>query len=199
MLANTIQLQQISTQTIRDEISLRLNIAAQKIKQIEYWKHQLWINISGKGGKILSYRILPSWIRQTFKLIRNCETLEQIQEVGNLLKVETQRFSQYYAAEDINKLRNFWALKYKDLKAKYEAEEPMRRHKKEAQEWLERWQGIAQTCQSHKCLEHGYIMVSMQKEQFADLPEIIDQVMEALNMRALELEKARLKVRSKDS
>ena len=198
MLAQTIQLQQISTQTIRNEISLRLNIAAQKIKKIEYWKHQLWINISGKGGKILSYRILPTWLRQTLKLIRNCENLEQIQEVGKLLRIETQRFSQYYATEDIAKLRNVWYAKNEELKAKHEAEEPMRRHKQEAQEWLARWQGMAKTCQSHKCLEHGYIMVSMQKEQFADLPEIVNQVMEVLNMRALELERERLKVRNKE-
>ena len=87
---------------------------------------------------------------------------------------------------------------YQDLKAKYEAEEPMRRHKQEAQEWLAGWQGMVKTCPTHQCLEHGYIMVSIQKEQFADLPEIVNQVMEVLNMRALELERERLKVRNKE-
>ncbi len=195
MLTQMIQLiqpQTISSQTIREEIAYRLNIAAQQIKKIEYWQHQLWIHITGKGGKILSYRILPAWFSQVLNLIRNCTTLAELQELGKIFRVETQRFFYYYSEEKIQEMRELWAAKHQEIKAKEKEEEPLRQHRQDAMEWLESWQKMAARCQVYKCLEYSYKMVEFQKQEFEDLPEIVDQVIQTLNERVVELERREL-------
>ena len=45
MLINIIQPKKFSLQTIRDEIAKAIHTNVQNIVKIEYWQHQLWVNV----------------------------------------------------------------------------------------------------------------------------------------------------------
>ena len=100
MFTYIIQPQQISFQTIRNEIAKAVKTAVHNIKRFEYWPHQIWVHIEGVGGRLVSYRSLPTYMYQAFLAVKNCKTLEQLWELGQLFKLETKRLSQYYYEDD---------------------------------------------------------------------------------------------------
>ncbi len=183
MFTNIIQPQKISLQNIIEEIAKAAKTTVEKIIKIECWQHQIWVNITGKGGKFISYRSLKTYIHQGLLLIKNCQTWEQLQQLGEVFKLETQRFPQYYATEFVEQLRSTWAKKRDEIKQEEKRTEPMRKHKQEAQEWLESWQNIISHCHTIPSLQHAYPMLEQQSKEFEDLPDIIEQLLNFYQQR----------------
>ena len=77
MLINIIQPKNFSLQTIRDGIARATNTVGSKIIKIEYWQHTLWVNVEGRGARLMSYRILPAWLQELAIAIRDCTNLDQ--------------------------------------------------------------------------------------------------------------------------
>ena len=189
MLTYLIKPQQISLQTIRNEIANTLHIAVARIKRFEYWPHQLWVHIEGVGGRIVSYRSLPTYLYQAFLAVKNCRTLEQLWELGQLFKLETERLPQYYPEEEkyINKLRSAWAYKRDDLRITEKLEAPMKQHQQNGQKWLESWQEVIANCRNIELLQSLYLNIEDQSQEFADLPEVINQLLTFYQRKRQEL------------
>ena len=193
MFTHIIQPQKISLQTIRQEIAKAVKTAIHNIKRFEYWPHQLWVHIEGVGGRLLSYRSLPTYMYQAFLAVKNCTTLEQLWELGQLFKLETDRLPQYYYDEDENaneyleKLRSAWAYKRDNLRIREKLEAPTKAHRQDAQEWLQSWQGVIANCRTTSLLENLYSNIKDQSRKFADLPEIIQQLENLYRQRWREL------------
>ncbi len=183
MLTAIIQPKKISLQTIRNEIAKAINTTVQNIIKVEYWQHQIWVNISGIGGKFVSYRSLESFIYQGLMLIKNCKTWEQLQQLGEIFKLETQRYPKYYPAEFVEELRLTWAKKRHEIKKEEKRTEPMRKHQQSAQQWLESWQTIIAHCHTIPSLQHIYPLMENQSKEFEDLPEIIEQLLNFYQQR----------------
>ena len=184
MLTTIINPQKISLETIRHEIAKAIKINAQKIIKLEYWKHQIWVNISGKGGRIVSYRALPAWLKQITFAIRDCDSLEKLQEFGELLRIETRRFSQYYAADFIHQLKLVWGGQRHILQDMEERTRPMREHQQKAQEWLDMWkQMINEHCKSVNSLQYFYPEMESQSKEFEDLPKVIEELLQTFQQR----------------
>ena len=193
MFTYIINPQPISHQTIRSEIAKTVNTAVENILRFEYWSHQLWAHIEGIGGRIISYRSLPAYLQQAFFLVRNCQNLDQLWELGKLFKLETEHFSKYYeddyAKEYLNKLREAWAEKRDDLREEEKRLAPIRKHQQDGQEWLEMWQKMINHCQNVNSLQYLYPEMERQSKEFDDLPEIISQLLSFYQKRWKELVK----------
>ena len=193
MFTHIIQPQKISLQTIRQEIAKAVKTSLHNIKRFEYWPHQLWVHIEGVGGRLLSYRSLPTYMYQAFLAVKNCQTLDQLWELGQLFKLETKGLSQYYydendnANEYLEKLRSAWAYKRDNLRIREKLEAPMKAHQQDAQEWLQSWQGVIANCRTTLLLENLYPNIEDQSQKFADLPEIIEQLQNLYRQRWQEL------------
>ena len=185
MLTYLIKPQQISLQTIRNEIAKAVKTAVYKIKRFEYWPHQLWVHIEGVGGRIVSYRSLPTYMYQAFLAVKNCRTLEQLWELGQLFKLETERLPQYYPEEDkyINKLRSAWAYKRDDLRITEKLEAPRKQHQQDGEKWLESWQEVLANCRNLDFLQSLYVNIEDQKQEFEDLPEVVAKLLDCYQRR----------------
>ena len=179
--------QNISLSYIAQQVAFSLSIPTSRILRLEYWQHQLWIHISGIGGRIFSYRRLPAWISQAITAIKNCTTLEQLQQLGTVFNLENQRFKQYYGSENMEKLRQTWSEQREDLQKQEEKMKPIREHQQAAKEWLESWHKIIQRCQSAESLKVLATEIKAQSVEFEDLPEIMAQMKEICEQRWQEL------------
>ena len=189
MFTNLIQPQKISLQTIKEEIAKAVKTAVHHIKRFEYWPHQIWVHIEGVGGRLVSYRSLPTYMYQAFLAVKNCKTLEQLWELGQLFKLETDRLSQYYYDEDENaneyleKLRSAWAYKRDNLRIRESFKAPMKKHQQDGQKWLESWQGVIANCDTTNALKYVYPLIRQQGKRFEDLPEIMEKVLDSYGQR----------------
>ena len=177
MLINIIQPHNFSLQTIRDGIARATNTVVEKIVKIEYWQHTLWVNVEGIGARLMSYRILPTWLQQLAFAIRDCTNLDQLWNLGCIFNEEFTTLSQYYTEDYIEELRVIWADQRDILRAEAERTRPMREHQEKAQEWLETWQKMITHCQSINSLQYFYPEMERQSKEFADLPEIIAKLL----------------------
>ncbi len=106
-----------------------------------------------------------------------------MQQLGEVFKLETQRFPRYYTAEFVEKLRETWAKKRDEIKAEEKRTEPMRKHQQSAQQWLESWQKIISHCETTSVLQQIYPAMESQSKEFEDLPEIIEQLLHFYQQR----------------
>ena len=193
MLTNIIPPQQISFQTIKEEIAKALQIPVARIKRCEHWQHRLWAHIEGIGGRLISYRSLPTYMYKAFLTVKNCKTLEQLWELGQLFKLETKGLPQYYyedenANEYLEKLRSAWAYKRDNLRIRESFEAPMKQHRQDGQKWLESFQEIIGNCDTTNALKYLYPLIMQQGKRFEDLPEIMEQVLNYYRQRWEEIE-----------
>ena len=185
MLINIIQPHNFSLQTIRDEIARATNTVVEKIVKIEYWQHTLWVNVTGRGARLMSYRILPAWLQQLAFAIRDCTNLDQLWNLGCIFNTEFETLSQYYTEEYKQELRVIWADQRDYLRAEWERTRPMREHQQKAQEWLETWQKMISHCQNINSLQYLYPEMEKQSQEFADIPEIIPQLLTIFRKKSL--------------
>ena len=189
MLINIIQPQNFSLQTIRDGIARATNTLVEKIIKIEYWQHTLWVNVEGRGARLMSYRILPAWLQQLAVAIRDCTNLDQLWDLGCTFNDEFIKLEQYqyYTEEYKQQLRVIWADQREILRAEEERLRPMREHQQKAQEWLEMWQKMIAHCHSINSLQYLYPEMEKQSKEFADLPKIIEELLQTFQKRWREL------------
>ena len=183
MLINIIQPHNFSLQTIRDEIARATNTAIEKIIKVEYWQHTLWVKVTGRGARLMSYRILPTWLQQLAFAIRDCTSLDQLWNLGCIFDTEFTKLSQYYTEEYKQELRVIWADQRDYLRAELERLRPMREHQKKAQEWLETWQKMILHCQSINSLQYLYPEIEKQSKEFEDLPKVIEALLQTFKQR----------------
>ena len=177
MLINIIQPHNFSLQNIRDGIARATNTLVEKIVKIEYWQHTLWVNVEGRGARLMSYRILPTWLQQLAFAIRDCTNLDQLWNLGCIFNEEFTTLSQYYTEDYIEELRVIWADQRDILRVEAGRTRPIREHQEKAQEWLETWQKMITHCQSVNSLQYFYPEMERQSKEFADLPEIIAKLL----------------------
>ena len=177
MLINIIQPHNFSLQTIRDGIARATNTVGSKIIKIEYWQHTLWVNVEGRGARLMSYRILPAWLQQLAFAIRDCTNLDQLWELGCTFNDEFINLKQYYTEEYKEELRVIWANQREILRAEEERLRQMREHQQKASKWLEMWQNMITHCQSVSSLQYLYPEMERQSKEFVDLPEILTQLL----------------------
>ena len=189
MLINIIQPKKFSLQTIRDEIARATNTLVEKIIKIEYWQHTLWVNVEGRGARLMSYRILPAWLQQLAIAIRDCTNLDQLWDLGCTFNDEFITLKQYYTEEYKQHLRVIWADQRDILRVEEEKLRPMREHQKKAQEWLETWQKMIAHCQTINSLQYLYPEMEKQSKEFTDLPKVIEELLQTFQQRWRELSK----------
>ncbi|MBD2104456.1 hypothetical protein [Leptolyngbya sp. FACHB-261] len=83
-----------------------LGIAQDCILRFEQWANVLFVHRKDRGGQFISYRDLIQWLEACVQTIRTCPNHQALQELGQLLKNELQRFT--YAADTIAYLRRMW-------------------------------------------------------------------------------------------
>ena len=187
MLINIIQPHNFSLQTIRDGIARATNTVGSKIIKIEYWQHTLWVNVEGIGARLMSYRILPAWLKELAFAIRDCTNLDQLWDLGCTFNDEFIKLKQYYTKEYKQELRVIWADQRDILRAEVERLRPMWEHQQKAQEWLETWQKMITHCQSVNSLQYLYPEMDKQSKEFTDLPKIIEELLQIFQQRWREL------------
>ena len=187
MLINIIQPKNFSLQTIRDGIARATNTVVEKIVKIEYWQHTLWVNVEGRGARLMSYRILPAWLQQLVFAVRDCTNLDQLWDLGCTFNDEFTKLKQYYTEEYKQQLRVIWADQREILRAEEERTRPMREHQQKAQEWLETWQKMISHCHNINSLQYLYPEMERQSKEFADLPKIIEQLLQSFQRKLKDL------------
>jgi hypothetical protein len=83
----------------------------------------------------------------------------------------------YYAKAYLQELREIWAEQRDILREEEKRLAPIRKHRQDGQKWLESWQGVIAKCGNIELLQSLYPNIEDQSKQFADLPEIISQLL----------------------
>ena len=63
----------------------------------------------------------------------------------------------------------------------------MREHQQKAQEWLETWQKMISHCHNINSLQYLYPEMERQSKEFADLPKIIEQLLQSFQQKLKDL------------
>ncbi|MBD2102189.1 hypothetical protein [Leptolyngbya sp. FACHB-261] len=83
-----------------------LGIPANCILRFEQWANVLFVHRKDRGGQFVSYRNLIHWIEACVRAIQTCPNPQALQELGQFLKTEIERFT--YADDVIRYLRRLW-------------------------------------------------------------------------------------------
>ena len=173
--AGLINTQDFFRNQLKQEIAKLKNVPIERIERLECWKDQLWIVITGVRAQFVSYRLLPSWINQAIKVIKNTANLEELETVGKIIGEEAK--NHHYEAEALEKLRQAYAEQREYLKEL----QPQIEHQKAGKRWLESWQSTLEYCEDIHDLEYLVVLIRIQSRKFTDLPEIIDQLNQILS------------------
>jgi hypothetical protein len=160
------------------EVSALLGTAPRQIEQLEFWPHQIWVNIVGYGAVFVSYRSLPLWVESSLVAIQRCSDRTQLDQLGDLFRAEIKSHQKHYTASVIEQWRFSLGRKSKQLKAEAlrQAQEeerlrPLRERQQACQTWREAWKQVLHYCQSLEALERLQPELKIQSQNFADLPE----------------------------
>lgn len=180
--AGLIQVQKFCLAKLKKEIARLRNMAESDILEVQCWPNQLWINIAGMGGRLISYRSLPSWLNQGISALNNTQNLEELAELGAIISDETK--NHHYEAEAVEKMRQVYAQQ-RDHLTKLQ---PAIEHQRAGQRWLENWEGILNHCEDTKALEYLAVQIKVQSQKYTDLPEIIAKLRQLWSNRWQELD-----------
>ena len=169
-----IEMQRRTFAQLRPEIASSLSIEPSRIERVECWPHQLWVVITGVRPRLLSYRCLPVWITQVVRAIGKVINFEQLQQLGNILRCETQNYP--YEPEAVEYLREIYRDKQNELKEM----KPQLEHQQQAQEWFESCSSMVRRCHNEEALESLARVIEIQSQEFADLPEVIAKVQQII-------------------
>ena len=148
--AGLFQVQQMSLAKLKQEVAKFLGIDPSRIERIEFWAHQLWVVITGARARLVSYRILPSWIAQFVAAIGRVCNFEQLKQLGELLRCETEKYN--YGPEAVEELEEAFRQKQEQLKQI----KPQLEHQQKAEEWLETWSKIVSYCHTEESLVYVF-------------------------------------------
>ena len=177
--AGLFQVQQFSLAQLKQEVAKALGIDQSRIERIELWPHQLWVVITGVRARFVSYRILPSWIAKVIEAIGKVVNFEQLKQLGNLLRCETEKHN--YEPGAVAELREAYRQKQEELKEI----KPQLDHQKRAQEWLESCQKMVSFCRNEEALESIAKTIDIQAREFEDLPEVVSKAYQIIADQSL--------------
>ena len=177
--AGLLRIQQSYAAQLKQEVAKLYKISASAIQKIQCWPHLLWVVIEGVGARFISYRRLPTWIGKVIDAIGTVVNFEQLKQLGDILRCETQNHD--YKPEAVDELREAYRQKQEELKAI----KPQLDHQKRAQDWLEHCYGMVQYCDSQESLKFVSRAIDLQSQQFSNLPEVIAKAQEIVMNRYL--------------
>ncbi len=90
-----------------DIIAKFLGIPQSAILRVENWSYVVFVHRSDRGGQFISYRRLAMWLEAIVTLIKNCNSREQLKQVGLWIKQECNKFK-YYNESILEYLRSVW-------------------------------------------------------------------------------------------
>ena len=164
---------------LKQEVAKLFKRPASMIEKVQCWPHILLVVIDGLGARFVSYRSLPTWISKVIEAIGRVVNFEQLKELGDLLRCETENHD--YKPEAVDDLREAYRQKQEQLK---EIKPQLDRQKK-AQKWLEHCQGMVEYCHDEESLKSLSRVIDIQSQKFADLPEIVNKAQESITKRYL--------------
>jgi hypothetical protein len=82
-----------------------LRIPKQLIVRVECWEYVIFIHRLDKGGRFISYRKLREWQNAVACQIQNCATLQQLQNLWQIIEEDEQKHKNQYSEELIPFLR----------------------------------------------------------------------------------------------
>lgn len=174
---------ELSLEKVKKEVAAFLKVSTYSIIKIECWRSQIWVKIKGIGSKFVSYRCLPIWIEAAIATIKNCKDQASLDQLGNILRHETQKYSQYYPLETIQNLRYLWAEQAKFIKKESEYLAPIIAHREAAIKWQQSWVEVLNYCHNSTSLMYLNKEIQIQSQQFSDFQEIIQPLAELLQQR----------------
>lgn len=75
------------------EVARHQKVSVGDILKGEFWEFTLWLNVSGRGGVIVSPRKMSFWLVAIKKVIAACIDIEDIERLKTALEVEFIRVS----------------------------------------------------------------------------------------------------------
>ncbi|MGF1490991.1 MAG: hypothetical protein ACFBSC_00755 [Microcoleaceae cyanobacterium] len=157
------------------EISSLLDIAPRHIEDLELWAAQIRVQIAGTKGRFVSYRRLPLWAESGVEAVQRCHDRVSLENLGELFRLDIQRYSHHYSTETIEQWRLVWKnraeqLKIEALRSAREAERlrPVRERQQAYQRWQESWRYILTYCVSFESLERLAVELEAQSQEFED-------------------------------
>ena len=177
--AGWLQIHKSYAAQLKHEVAKLFKKSASAIEKIQCWPHIIWVVIDGLGARFVSYRSLPTWIGKVIEAIGRVANFEQLKQLGDLLRCETENHD--YKPEAVEELREAYRQKQEELK---EIKPQLDRQKK-AQKWLEHCQGMVELCYDEESLKYLSRLIDIQSKEFADLPEVINKVQEIVTNRYL--------------
>ena len=177
--AGWLQIQKSYSAQLKQEVAKLFRRSVNTVEKIQCWPHILWVVVEGLGARFVSYRSLPTWIGKVIEAIGKVVNFEQLQELGEILRCETQNHD--YEPEAVEELRKAYGEKQQQLKEI----KPQLDHQKKAQKWLEHCQGMVEFCQTKKSLNSMITVIEIQSEEFTDLPEVIAAIRKTISNQYL--------------
>ena len=177
--AGWLQIPQSYAAQLKQEVAKLYKKSASAIQKIQCWPHILLVVIEGVGARFVSYRSLPTWIAKVIEAIGKVANFEQLQELGEILRCETQNHD--YKPEAVEELRKAYGEKQQKLKEI----QPQLEHQKKAQKWLEYWRGVIEFCKTEESLTSVFKAIESQCDEFADLPEVLSEIMKIIADQSL--------------
>ena len=177
--AGWLQIHKSYAAQLKHEVAKFFKRSANAVEKIQCWSHIMWVVIDGLGARFVSYRSLPTWIGKVIEAIGRVANFEQLKQLGDLLRCETENHD--YQPEAVEELREAYRQKQEELKSI----KPQLDRQKKAQKWLEHCYGMVEYCDSHESLESASRTIDLQSKQFADLPKVIAKAQEIITNRYL--------------
>ena len=154
------------------QVAKYLGVAPNRIEKLELWKNQIWVNISGVGGKFISYRCLDVWIDGAIAAVAACQNRDELDYLGSIFRTEVEKYSHQYDKVALDKLRKAWGAKAKYITQEEKRLQPLREHQQAGKKWQEGWQQVLINCDSFSALQSLATEIERQSRKYDDLPEI---------------------------
>jgi hypothetical protein len=150
--AGIIDPTQLPLEQVKLEVAAVLNIPLKQIERIECWRHQIWVKIVESRAKLVSYRSLPLWIEQGLQAIESCSERVNLDQLGEIFRIEREWYDQHEQPEAVQPWRNAWGAKALQLREEEERLRPIREHEQAGIEWQSAWKQIIRFCRDLKSL-----------------------------------------------
>ncbi len=188
--AGIIDPAQFPIDQVREQVATLLKISLNQIERLECWRHQIWVKLVESHAKFVSYRQLPLWVEQGLVTIKRCTSRAMLDQLGEILRGETQRYDQDDEPDFVQQWRDAWAKQAQHLREEEERLKPIRAHQQAGIEWQSAWQQVLHHCRDSRSLSLLAPELTQQSHEFADLPEVMQAIQQLWQQRWQELSQA---------
>jgi hypothetical protein len=153
-----------------------LRISEDRIENVVPYNHQLWVHIKGVGGKFVSYRRLDIWIDAARSAIAQCNSEDELKDLGKIFFFESNKYAKYYDITILETLRDAWKKRLLEIKQKQREIELRQARQKEVQQWRSIWTDVVNHCENREFLKYTMSEIHRQKQQWKEFPDVIASV-----------------------